>query len=301
MTVTVAISLTPYNFRGRHVHSDTRVQVDEYKKGSSSVRVKRHQFPIAPDFARTAYSMQGQTLQSAIVDLNFDKTTNPVTAYVALSRVCTSQDILIMQPFTLQPFQQGVPPDADMLLNHLRGKSISDELAARAATLEKEKEKQRQKISDVRAKAGSSVQTGIDPKEVSVKHGKRASRLTKAEIYANKNKPAEGSKSELKHRCAQCKKLKTVDLFGCDTSAWRNRRNKPEKAICLACKAVTGVPRLKARGRPQGGDKAFATCQACGKRKPVDEFGGRWDKAWRTCQDEDTGTVLKCLTCRTRM
>lgn len=51
------------------------------------LRVRRHQFPVAPDFSRTAYSMQGFTLPACLVDLRFDKNTDPVTGYVAMSRV----------------------------------------------------------------------------------------------------------------------------------------------------------------------------------------------------------------------
>ena len=51
------------------------------------LRVRRHQFPVAPDFSRTAYSMQGFTLPACLVDLRFDKNTDPVTGYVAMSTV----------------------------------------------------------------------------------------------------------------------------------------------------------------------------------------------------------------------
>ena len=67
------------------------------------MRIKRHQFPIAPDYARTAYATQGFTLDAAIVDLNYDARTDPVTGYVALSRVRCADDILILQPFEKVP------------------------------------------------------------------------------------------------------------------------------------------------------------------------------------------------------
>jgi hypothetical protein len=93
----------------------------------------RHQFPIAPDFARTAFSMQGQTLDAAIVDLNFDQRTSPVTAYVALSRVRSASHVLITHKFKLETFQQGVAPEADILLEYLRGKCVRGDIAARDA------------------------------------------------------------------------------------------------------------------------------------------------------------------------
>ena len=74
-----------------------------------ALKVKRTQQPVAPDYARTAYTAQGMTLPAAIVDLCFDDNMDPATAYVALSRVKTADDILIMQAFNIKPCTQGSP------------------------------------------------------------------------------------------------------------------------------------------------------------------------------------------------
>ena len=47
-----------------------------------TLKVKRTQQPVAPDYARTAYNSQGMTLPAAIVDLCFDENMDPATAYV---------------------------------------------------------------------------------------------------------------------------------------------------------------------------------------------------------------------------
>ena len=52
----------------------------------SHMRIKRYQLPVAPDFARTAYSMQGFTLPAGKIDLNLSKNADPATLYVAMSR-----------------------------------------------------------------------------------------------------------------------------------------------------------------------------------------------------------------------
>ena len=71
-------------------------------------KVSREQVGVGPDYARTAYSTQGLTLDAALVDLCFSDETNPTTAYVALSRVRGANDVLIIQEFDIEPFQQGI-------------------------------------------------------------------------------------------------------------------------------------------------------------------------------------------------
>jgi hypothetical protein len=93
------------------------------------LRVSRKQLPVGPDYARTAYSTQGLTLDAAFVDLCFDEITNIATAYVALSRVRSADDILIMQPFELSLFQKGIPVGPKMLLKKLRGEDIKEDIA----------------------------------------------------------------------------------------------------------------------------------------------------------------------------
>ena len=97
------------------------------------LRVSRLQLPVGPDYAITAYSSQGLTLDSAIVDLCFDERTDTATAYVALSRVRTRNDILIMQSFSLHLFQKGIPIGPKLLLKKLRGEDIADDIAEHLA------------------------------------------------------------------------------------------------------------------------------------------------------------------------
>ena len=102
--------------------------------------------------------MQGFTLKQAIVDLNFDSNTNKSTGYVALSRVKKADDILIMQPFKADIFQQGPMQQPKMLYAHMRGESIQhmiDEFKLQQDNKAKQKEKEkRQRISAVRKEAG---------------------------------------------------------------------------------------------------------------------------------------------------
>ena len=69
------------------------------KKDSSLIR--RHQYPVQPDFSATIYSVQGLTMKAVIASLNFNAWTNAVSGYVAMSRVQSAEDLLIMMPFRL--------------------------------------------------------------------------------------------------------------------------------------------------------------------------------------------------------
>jgi hypothetical protein len=94
------------------------------------IKVTREQVGIGPDYARTAYSTQGLTLDAALVDLCFSDETNPTTAYVALSRVRGADDVLIIQDFDIEPFQQGIPVGPKWLLKTLRREDLSADIAA---------------------------------------------------------------------------------------------------------------------------------------------------------------------------
>ena len=106
-------------------------------------KVSREQVGVGPDYARTAYSTQGLTLDAALVDLCFSDETNPTTAYVALSRVRGANDVLIIQEFDIEPFQQGIPVGPRWLLKTLRGEDLSADIAAydEALILQREAEK----------------------------------------------------------------------------------------------------------------------------------------------------------------
>ena len=106
-------------------------------------KVSREQVGVGPDYARTAYSTQGLTLDAALVDLCFSDETNPTTAYVALSRVRGANDVLIIQEFDIEPFQQGIPVGPKWLLKTLRGEDLSADIAAydEALILQREAEK----------------------------------------------------------------------------------------------------------------------------------------------------------------
>ncbi len=64
------------------------------------LEIKRRQLPLIPAFSLTAHAAQGQTLKAAIVDLLPGIGSNPLTSYVAFTRVQRRSDVLICRPFS---------------------------------------------------------------------------------------------------------------------------------------------------------------------------------------------------------
>ena len=57
-------------------------------------------------YGRTAYSIQGRTLGKGKIDLTMSSPMHLTTGYVAMSRLRSANDVLIMQPFDLGFYQQ---------------------------------------------------------------------------------------------------------------------------------------------------------------------------------------------------
>ena len=98
--------------------------------------VTRRQYPLAPAFALTAHAAQGQTAQGQVVaDLHIGPNGDPLTAYVAVTRVTGRKNLAILRPFDPKPYQQGTRLGRILLLRLWRGEEIDWE-ALRATYLE---------------------------------------------------------------------------------------------------------------------------------------------------------------------
>ena len=146
--------------------------------------MSREQVGVGPDYARTAYSTQGLTLDAALVDLCFSDETNPTTAYVALSRVRGANDVLIIQEFDIEPFQQGIPVGPSWLLKTLRGEDLSADIAAydEALILQREAEK----AARDSAKATKDGVRNANKKTVNEKTNKRRADKGRALEYSKR-------------------------------------------------------------------------------------------------------------------
>ena len=94
------------------------------KRTIQNLQQKRKSEP-APAFSWTAHSAQGQTLPAAIVDMQIGTGTNPLSSYVAFTRVRRMVDLLIFRPFDRDLFNKGTLEGAELLLKLLRGEYIN--------------------------------------------------------------------------------------------------------------------------------------------------------------------------------
>ena len=234
------------------------------KQSYSHIRISRHQLPIAPDFARTAYSMQGFTLLAGKIDLQLSKNMDAVTAYVAMSRFKTADDILILQPFALEVFQQGAPQQAELLLKYIgleNKEDIHADIAALQARMEEERAAKRLKTTQDRSarmsaqNAAGSMQ-GLTPaardakkhcKTQAARDAKRhcktqAARDAKKHCKTQEARDKKSGKGEkrgkyrkrLTAECSNCHQHKSRDEY----TKWQwHERNKPGFATC--CRACT--------------------------------------------------------------
>ena len=64
-----------------------------------------------------------QTLPAAIVDMQIGSSENPMSGYVAFTRVKRKEDLLICRPFYLEIFQRGHLEGPQLHLKTLRGEN----------------------------------------------------------------------------------------------------------------------------------------------------------------------------------
>ena len=116
-----------------------------------------------------------------------------------------ADDVLIMQSFELSTFQQGIQPDAYLLLQHLRGESIEAVLQQQVADEKARREEKKRKLSETRSNVGPAKDSG-----------KRASKRSRTDTNALKQKIASkpGNNSKRQLRCETCGILKNADGYG---------------------------------------------------------------------------------------
>jgi hypothetical protein len=79
---------------------------------TKSITVKRHQFPLTPAYAMTAYKAQGKTIEKVIIDLTRPRCRlDPAYVYVSLSRAKCLNDVIILMDFDINMLKTKNHPD----------------------------------------------------------------------------------------------------------------------------------------------------------------------------------------------
>ena len=89
------------------------------------LRVTRKQFPLAPNFATTAHAAQGQTRKEGVaMDMHIGEAGDPLTAYIAMTRVQDRHGSFVYIPFPAAPFQKGEKVGRALLLRFWAGEEM---------------------------------------------------------------------------------------------------------------------------------------------------------------------------------
>ena len=97
----------------------------------TDAKAQRRGYRLIPDYASTAFMMQGATVEAMFADcgdvLGLIGLNEMVSAYVALSRVKTAAGLLLLRPFSPRLFRLGMFPGPECLLKLLRARLSSPE------------------------------------------------------------------------------------------------------------------------------------------------------------------------------
>jgi hypothetical protein len=226
------------------------------------VHISRRQLPIAPDYARTAYSMQGFNLRSCKIDLNLGGM-DPVTGYVAATRFKRADDVIILQPFDIKIFQKGAPDQPQLLMRHLAGEDISDGLAALHKKIKEQtaaqQQQKKQRANQNRSETQKRNWEGMTAEEKQ----RRAPKQQRAAPKPQKQQRANENRSEKQKRSWE----------GMTTEERQRRAPKPKQ-----CSTETVV------------------CRTCGKHKSNDGYAkSQWQRR------KTPGAQLECKQCKTNV
>ena len=85
------------------------------------LRITRSQLPLAPAYAFSIHSLQGDNPEMLAADCCISETTSRQTCYVALSRAKLRESIFLMRPFPQEMFKRNPPLGPPLLLRQLKG------------------------------------------------------------------------------------------------------------------------------------------------------------------------------------
>jgi hypothetical protein len=160
----------------------------------TGVKVVRKGFTLLPDFASTAFMMQGYTLDGAVADcgniLASGGLTEMMTTYVILSRVKKADGLHLTQAFAREIFRLGVAPGPHCSLKILRRRFSS----------------------------GLSLDGAYGPEQAASEYHERMASL-QMKLTRRKQRGA-------LYVCFDCDRERTVDRFGADGKRENDVREK---------------------------------------------------------------------------
>ena len=255
------------------------------------LRVTRKQFPLAPGFATTAHAAQGQTCKEGVVmDTHIGEAGDPLTAYIALTRVQDRYGLFVYRPFPAAPFQKGAKVGRELLLRFWGGEKM-DWSALRA----KYRDERQCKECD-EAKPASAFTAG---------RWKRAdaARVCKECIRRH-------AEAQQPWQCMACTAWKQEDAFKAEharpqATFYRICKTCEQTQVCSVCKTRKDEKKFSAgawkRARTGGrvcldcSRKAWGwwRCSVCKVQQAASAFES-WLSQHRSCNGDQVCNCWKC-------
>ena len=132
------------------------------------------------------------------MDLNLRPRSDPVTGYVAMSRFKRADDVIILQPFELTVFQKGVSEEANLLLEHLRGKDITGMVQEKEARDKVKEDDRKRMLKELRAQRLAKTKEDITPEAKKRQAGQNMT------AEAKKRKSGQGKPRSKPFTCSRC-------------------------------------------------------------------------------------------------
>ena len=242
-------------------------------------RIRRFGFQLVPDFSGTAHSYVGYTLKAALADcLSWDTVPtrdHMLRAYCTMSRTCTAETLLVMQPFAPMLFRQGELPGPHLIMEYWHGRISNDDLRSAWKNAELSKEKAKNRLEDIQWPC-SICRNELDPAQygVSSKNDRQYSSHYWNRVIApgewricmnckgqlRGEKKNEGNDS---YECRACHRDLPEKNFSTERlETWKKHCNY-QAIICLQC-----TPLCERQWWEKKADKHQYTCSSCKKVLP---------------------------------
>ena len=268
-------------------------------------RIRRFGFQLVPDFSGTAHSYVGYTLEAALADcLSWDNAPtrdHMLRSYCTMSRTCTAETLLVMQPFAPMLFRQGEFPGPHLMMEYWHGRLADDNLKAAWKSAEASQEKAKNRLEDVQwpcsmcKKELDSTHYGVSPKSDKRfldNYWKRIMLPGEWRMCMNCKAEHRGGKFEKSdtYECRICHQDLPLERFHAERlQIWRQHSNY-NLIICLQC-----TPVAERQWWDKKADQHRYSCSSCKKALPRTAYNsdGFADQNAIVCMECNRAAIVK--------
>ena len=232
---------------------------------NSGTKIRRTGFALVPDYASTAFMIQGATLPASIADCgdvnDFGGLSDMMTTYVILSRVKAAHGLLLMRAFSPNIFQMGELPGPSCLLKLLRSRFNKE----------------------------TNNKNTYNPQQAATEY---KNRMLDHEVWR-----AERRQSGPDWPCCDCGLSFPLAGYGTE----RLESTQPAKS-CISlghwrcCSVCTDI-RAKLRELPAGRENKTRECTACGHRRINLYFDSDSSRICLACNHQRSFKHFRCAMC----